>query len=224
MASSGTGHSTAPKPQKLCFVTIGATAPFNSLLAAVLNASFFEALYIAGYTDLLIQYGHEGAKLFDEASFMYPPESRQRFGLNLVGFNFNSGGLGQEMRRAKGDRNLGTTEGVVISHAGTESPIKVSMLRVDSDRVLFRIWLYSRCAPSQRAHYCRPQYGFASQPPVGIGRGACGAGICSAWEVNVRFPHHLLVVSGLLTQNLEISRGVWQKRSYFEPDRTVGHL
>ena len=118
MATSANRSNETHKPDKLCFVTIGATAPFDSLLLAVLSPAFYEALNAACYTDLLIQHGKEGTKVFEEAVSSDRAEGRQSYGLRIAGFDFNKGGLGQEMRRAKGDAKLGTVEGVVISHAG----------------------------------------------------------------------------------------------------------
>jgi len=121
MALSEKSPSVTQRPGKLCFVTIGATAPFDSLLTAILSPPFFQALREAGYTDLLIQYGKEGKKIFDEAVSQYPPKSSQVHGLKIAGFDFNRSGLGQEMRAAKGDDHPDSVEGAVISHAGSGS-------------------------------------------------------------------------------------------------------
>lgn len=118
MALSEDTPGEATSPRKLCFVTIGATAPFDTLLGRALSPSFFDALHKAGYTDLLIQYGKEGKRIFDEAVRQYPSGSSQARSLTIAGFDFNKSGLGQEMKRAKGDISLGSVEGVVISHAG----------------------------------------------------------------------------------------------------------
>ena len=104
--------------RKTCFVTIGATAAFDSLLKAVLEPSFIEALQKAQYTDLLLQYGKEGKSVVDEALTKYGEDISSRSGLNITGFDFNKAGLGQEMRLAKGVDRHGRDEGVVISHAG----------------------------------------------------------------------------------------------------------
>ena len=97
--------------QKVCFVTIGATASFDSLLRAAVHPSFLDALKECGYTDLRLQYGKTGKGILQEAK-------RQKIsGLELTGFDFNKQGLGAEMRAAKGED--GRVEGVVISHAGS---------------------------------------------------------------------------------------------------------
>ncbi len=103
--------------RKLCFVTIGATASFDSLIAAALRPDFLSTLRDVGYTDLLLQHGNEGGKIFEAYTTQHRPNSPGRFGLNINGFAFNKTGLGSEMRVAKGDGSA--NEGVVISHAGT---------------------------------------------------------------------------------------------------------
>lgn len=109
---------TQKASRKTCFVTIGATAAFNSLLKAVLEPSFLEALRKARYTDLLLQYGKDGRWILDDAVGKYEQDATTRFGINIDGFDFNKAGLGEEMRLAKGADKHGRDEGVVISHAG----------------------------------------------------------------------------------------------------------
>lgn len=104
--------------KKLCFVTIGATASFDSLIAAALSQEFLRTLRNAGYTDLLLQHGNEGQKIFEDFVIRYRIDSPERQGLNIIGFGFNERGLGWEMKEAKGGD--GADEGVVISHAGTQ--------------------------------------------------------------------------------------------------------
>ncbi|KAI9735855.1 MAG: N-acetylglucosaminyldiphosphodolichol N-acetylglucosaminyltransferase catalytic subunit alg13 [Cirrosporium novae-zelandiae] len=114
--------------QRLCFVTIGATASFNDLLSAALSRPFLEALFQAGYTDLLLQYGkEEGQHIFEDFIHTHPKGTDGQYGLNINGFDFNKRGLGQEMRAAKGEQ--GRREGVVISHAGSGSILDA--LRID---------------------------------------------------------------------------------------------
>ena len=104
--------------RKTCFVTIGATAAFNSLLEAVLQPSFIQTLHDSRYTDLLLQYGIDGRAIFDRVTAEHGEDYRKRLGLVISGFDFNKSGLGDEMKLAKGARNYGNEEGVVISHAG----------------------------------------------------------------------------------------------------------
>ena len=104
---------------KLCFVTIGATAGFDSLITSTLDPLFLKALQNANYTDLLLQYGKEGKKVLETRSTQIL-ESERKFGVRVNGFDFNKKGLVTEMRAAKGQG--GGAEGVVISHAGTMFP------------------------------------------------------------------------------------------------------
>lgn len=109
--------------RKFCFVTIGATASFDGLLTAVFGGPFLEALRDANYTDLLIQYGKDGKAIYDKFTSENAAGSKKRCGLNITGFDFNARGLGQEMRKAKSDASGAKSEGVVISHAGTDIPL-----------------------------------------------------------------------------------------------------
>lgn len=102
--------------QKVCFVTIGATAAFDQLLRAVLSGRFLEALKTLGYTDLRLQYGKNGKQILEELNSSIASENVNRHGIGVTGFDFNTKGLAQEMwcTKAGDDR----AEGVVISHAG----------------------------------------------------------------------------------------------------------
>lgn len=105
-------------PRKVCFVTIGATAPFDALLSNVLDQTFLEALKIHGYTALLIQYGKEGQAIFDSFTKINPPGSPGRCDLDIKGFGFKSEGLVQEMRSTKANPSKNVVEGMILSHAG----------------------------------------------------------------------------------------------------------
>lgn len=105
-----------PKPKKLCFVTIGATASFDALIQAVLSQPFLEALQRAGYTHLLLQHGVEGERIVKDFKNQLSLGTSQDHGIRIRGFAFNKKGLGEEMRAAKGEKD--GAEGVVISHAG----------------------------------------------------------------------------------------------------------
>ena len=95
---------------KVCFVTIGATAAFDSLLRAVLSQSFIERLVESGYTDLQVQYGADGHSLFRQYSKQEAAAVSSSPNINITGFDFRKAGLGAEMGAAR--------NGVVISHAG----------------------------------------------------------------------------------------------------------
>ena len=110
----------AEKPQKTCFVTIGATAAFDALIRAVLSPKFCNALQSHSYTHLLVQYGRDGKPLFDSCmqSLLTPNQSED---VKISGFDLDRAGLGPYMSQAKGNQSNKkntATEGVVISHAG----------------------------------------------------------------------------------------------------------
>jgi len=104
--------------RKVCFVTIGATAPFDALLSNVLDQPFLEALKKQEYTTLLIQYGKEGQAIFDTFTKNNPPGNPARYDLDIQGFGFKSQGLVQEMRSAKVNLSQNVVEGMIVSHAG----------------------------------------------------------------------------------------------------------
>ena len=101
---------------KLCFVTIGATAGFDSLIRAVLDKTFIRALEGDGYTDLVIQYGKDEGAVYNKFQEETLNTRRTASGLRITGFGFKKVGLDQEMRAVKGGKD--GKEGVVISHAG----------------------------------------------------------------------------------------------------------
>lgn len=105
------------KPQKVCFVTVGATASFDALIKATLSPPFLEALKTCGYSHLRLQHGKDGQKLLEELD----SANKGVHDLSISGFDFNKQGLGSEMRAAKGEDNR--LEGVVVSHAGNPSPL-----------------------------------------------------------------------------------------------------
>ncbi len=104
--------------KKLCFITIGATASFDSLISAALTPEFLKALQASDYTDLVLQHGVEGSLILKEFHRTFGKINANEWGINVYGFDFNKEGLGKEMRAAKG--NPGDAEGVVISHAGID--------------------------------------------------------------------------------------------------------
>ena len=109
------------KPQKVCFVTVGATANFDSLIEATLSPPFLEALEALGYTDLRLQHGKNGQKVLDNVRKSKQATSEGGQDFSISGFDFKKQGLESEMRAVKGEGNR--VEGVVISHAGTSSYI-----------------------------------------------------------------------------------------------------
>lgn len=115
MSSEAHNH----KHTKLCFVTVGATAAFKSLLHSVLNSAFLSTLRELGYTHLLIQYGLDGRQIFDD--FIHLVGQQDTSGgceIQVDGFDFKKSGLGPEMRLAKENKLENRFMGVIISHAG----------------------------------------------------------------------------------------------------------
>lgn len=106
---------------KRCFVTIGATAPFDSLLRAVLEPRFLQALHDAQYTELRLQYGLEGKRIFDQKFAEIAQKAKAQLGIDITGFGFNEKGLQGEINALRGRSAPGIAdpnEGIVISHAG----------------------------------------------------------------------------------------------------------
>lgn len=101
---------------RFCFVTTGASADFDSLIRATLSPAVLEALEEGGYTDLVIQHGTSGARIFDEFTAANKKKSHGRHRLRIRGFDFKKEGLSAEMQVVKGEE--GRLQGVVISHAG----------------------------------------------------------------------------------------------------------
>lgn len=102
---------------RICFVTIGATASFDSLITAILSSPFLQALHARAYTHLSIQYGKEGAKIYEEFVDANPAGSEGQHGLEIDGFDFKTEGLQEDFKSVKGDKTIRST-GVVLSHAG----------------------------------------------------------------------------------------------------------
>ena len=110
------GHKQ--KSRKVCFVTVGATASFNSLINATLDPRFLESLKVHDYTELRLQHGNnDGQEVLENIRRSKDTMNEGLQNLTISGFDFNKQGLGSEMRAAKGDGD--GVEGVVISHAGT---------------------------------------------------------------------------------------------------------
>jgi beta-1,4-N-acetylglucosaminyltransferase len=167
--------------KKLCFVTIGATASFDSLIAASLSQDFLRTLRDAGYTDLLLQHGNEGQKIFEGFVIKHRLDSPERQGLNINGFCFNKRGLGWEMKEAKGGD--GAHEGVVISHAGThyhDTSVGKARLKLSS-----RIWIYIGCPTGRRGPDCCPESRPPGQSPSRASGGTGSSRIRGAWTPEV---------------------------------------
>ncbi|KAI4155628.1 MAG: hypothetical protein L6R39_001195 [Caloplaca ligustica] len=114
--------------QKVCFITIGATAAFDQLLEATLSREFLHALASLEYTNLLLQYGKNGQKILERLNLSIGPGKINRHGIEIIGFDFNTKGLAQEMWCTKAAKDR--AEGVVISHAGSGSILDALRIRV----------------------------------------------------------------------------------------------
>ena len=102
------------KKTKSCFVTVGATAPFDELIKAILEPKFLKALHDADYTELLVQHGYEDQgnlfnRLIGQSNVSEFCKSSK---LKVSGFGFDKDGLGKYLRDAKDGG------GAVMSHAG----------------------------------------------------------------------------------------------------------
>lgn len=107
---------------KHCFVTVGATASFNALVAECLSDSVLRALQRHGYTHLLIQHGREpGAQEIlraFEARNADGWDTRANYGLDVEGYDLKDS-LDDDMAMVKANQERNRHEGVIISHAGT---------------------------------------------------------------------------------------------------------
>ncbi|KAK7509624.1 glycosyltransferase family 28 C-terminal domain-containing protein [Phyllosticta citriasiana] len=114
--------------KKYCFVTIGATAAFDTLIRACLESDFLDALSAAGYSNLLLQYGKDGKSLFN--GLVANKEKDGSPGIKIEGFGFSQYGLIEHMKLVKGSPLDGSNEGLVISHAGSGSILDALRLNV----------------------------------------------------------------------------------------------
>lgn len=121
--------------RRTCFVTIGATASFAGLIRAVLTADFLRSLEKHKYTELIVQFGAGGEKLFADCQNRAREEieavdSTTINSIKVEGFPVDTQGLDQYMSRAKGAKDAGAVEGCVISHAGKSAhrPFSVAIL------------------------------------------------------------------------------------------------
>ncbi|KAF2096564.1 hypothetical protein NA57DRAFT_78169 [Rhizodiscina lignyota] len=102
---------------KVCFVTIGATAAFDTLIRACFKPDFLKELSKQGYECLQVQYGRDGKILFDQLVAQVP--NKEELGLLFDGFDFDADGLTDYFVHAR------ESEGVVISHAGSGTILDV---------------------------------------------------------------------------------------------------
>ncbi len=123
--------------QKQCFVTVGATADFDTLIHATLSPHFLNALKANGYTDLRLQHGRNGTEILEKHAASARANDCGGPEINISGFDFNKQGLGQEMRAVKGGD--GALEGIVISHAGIASRLLYVLVLALNVKARFRL-------------------------------------------------------------------------------------
>lgn len=106
-------HGTAQtKMNKECLITTGATAVFPELVVAALAPDALEAFARHGFTKLTFQVG-DALDFFRRTK----PPVAECFGLEIEGFDFNQGGLDNELRACLAVEGK-SLEGMVITHAG----------------------------------------------------------------------------------------------------------
>lgn len=149
-----------PARPRHCLVTVGATAPFTSLVAAAFDPTFLGALINAGFTKLMIQAGKD-ADLVQLAARMFGHPT-----LKIECFDFVDDLRSVMVMCGKGDGERET--GVVICHAGEFTSLYS----------LVYSWLLSRVAHTYRHRdgigrhdlkcppYRYPQPRLAGQPPA----------------------------------------------------------
>ncbi|KAF1812162.1 beta-1,4-N-acetylglucosaminyltransferase [Eremomyces bilateralis CBS 781.70] len=127
MASTSHVRPATIPNQRRCFVTIGATASFRSLISVCLQPSFVQALDKHGFTELRIQYGKGGQELFDDLSKGLNQAALGTW-VEISGFDINVNGLTSELRAVKASQDV--SEGLVISHAGSGTILDAMRLDV----------------------------------------------------------------------------------------------
>lgn len=101
---------------KLCLVTVGATAPFEKLIQAVLHESFIAELEKHDFTRLLIQYGKGGQPIFDAYRAEYE-NGNIVHDIQIGGFDLRPN-MTPYVCMVREDPSIGQELGMMISHAG----------------------------------------------------------------------------------------------------------
>ncbi|KAG7286337.1 hypothetical protein NEMBOFW57_008646 [Staphylotrichum longicolle] len=112
-------QTTAPPsrpslPGRRCFVTVGATAGFRSLLEEVSSAGFLQGLAEHGYTLLDVQCGPDQAAFDDRIAGL---RNEDRHGVEVRSFAYTSE-MQEYVLACRGEQNV-RPAGCVISHGGT---------------------------------------------------------------------------------------------------------
>lgn len=103
-------------------MTVGATAAFPELIAAVANEQFFKTLAEKNFTHLFIQYGAHGCYQFDSCLAGHHPGDGLFHGIDVIGFDFAKNldhymGLAME-KKPYGKPRQHQELGLMITHAG----------------------------------------------------------------------------------------------------------
>jgi beta-1,4-N-acetylglucosaminyltransferase len=107
------GDDLKAQPGRCCFVTVGATAGFRSLLDEVSTAGFFDCLAKHGYTSLHIQCGPDLAAVEGRIASLSDEEKR---GISVRCFHYTDE-MTAHIVNCRGQANV-RLAGCVISHGG----------------------------------------------------------------------------------------------------------
>ncbi|KAK4150715.1 glycosyltransferase [Chaetomidium leptoderma] len=107
-------HQTTALPGRRCFVTVGATAGFRSLLEEVSTAGFLQGLAAHGYTILDVQCGPDHAAFQSRVAAL---SDEDRHGVSVRSFGY-TGEMNAYILDCRGEENV-RPAGCVISHGGT---------------------------------------------------------------------------------------------------------
>lgn len=100
---------------RVCLVTVGATAGFKTLIDSVLSVSYWQYIISQGFTELHVQCGPDAASAKQQLTLL---QDEIPSGLTIEIFDVKKNLMKEEMILCKdlqGQRQLG----LVISHAGT---------------------------------------------------------------------------------------------------------
>ncbi|CEI66850.1 hypothetical protein FVEN_g8503 [Fusarium venenatum] len=100
---------------RVCLVTVGATAGFKTLINSVLSASFWQYITSQGFTELHVQCGPDNISARQQLALL---QHQVPSGLTIDIFDVKRNLMKEEMilcKALEGKRQLG----LVISHAGT---------------------------------------------------------------------------------------------------------
>jgi beta-1,4-N-acetylglucosaminyltransferase len=149
-------------PGRRCFVTVGATAAFASLLDEVASAGFLQSLAENGFTTLDVQCG-PGLASFEER--MAGISDQDRHGVEVASFA-NPLAMAGYLHNCRGEQGV-RLAGCVIAHGGKLWFHLVSRVFVPSQLTLRPRHGNCRGGPARRrpAH-CRRKHDTDGQPPT----------------------------------------------------------